>query len=230
LAASSNTLDDLSGKDYCPETPDVDLQAEERSIDACSSSTSLHEPRSERNFPAAQEQEVIGPAFLEGIPKVFDEYLGRAIRKVPAYSTGTTITMAAVTMVFPRSGLVDCLMTLDVCEQDVEHLALVLFNAKVKWVEQVLHVAVNEGITLIVPNSEATLKGVVDEAIIKVFGRDIYEAISTSRVRTRELEQGKHVTECVSMILTKNGAFINLSLGMEGAVQIQNKLYTENAT
>jgi hypothetical protein len=50
---------------------------------------------------------------------------------------------------------------------EVEQLAMALFNAKVKWVEQVLHVVLKEGITLIVPHSEATLKGILDEAIIK---------------------------------------------------------------
>ena len=130
-------------------------------------------------------------------------------------------------MVFPLwGGPVDCLMSLDVCEWDVEQLAMALFNAKVKWVEQVRHIVLNEGITLIIPNSEATLKGAQDEAIIKVFGPEIYNAINESPVRIRELKEGKHVTECVSMILTKNGAIINLSLGLDKGLEIQNKLYT----
>jgi len=83
----------------------------------------------------------------------------------------------------------------------VEQLAMALFNAKVKWVEQVLHVVLKEGITLIIPNSEATLKGVLDEVIIKVFGPEIHDAITESPIRKRELEEGKRVTECVSMIL-----------------------------
>jgi hypothetical protein len=93
-------------------------------------------------------------------------------------------------------------------------------------VEQVLHVILKEGITLIIPNSEATLKGALDEAIVKVFGPEIYDAITESPVRKRELAEGKRVTECVLMILTKNGAIINLFLGLEGDLQIQNKLYT----
>jgi len=48
-------------------------------------------------------------------------------------------------------------------------------------------------------------------------------------MREKELEEGNRVTECVSMILTNSpsdAAIINLSLGLEGGVQIQNKLYT----
>ena len=133
---------------------------------------------------------------------------------------------AAVTTILPLwGGPVDCLISLDICDQEVEQLAMALFNAKVKWVEQVLHVVLKEGFTLIIPHSETTLKGALDEAIIAVFGLEIHNAIAESPIRRRELEEGKHVTECVSMILTKNGAIINLSLGLEGGLQIQNKLY-----
>jgi len=170
---------------------------------------------------------VIENASIEGIGKVFDKYICGAIRRVPVQSDRITSWRASVTMVFPLwGGPVDCLMSLDVCEWDVEHLAMALFNAKVKWVEQARHIVLNEGITLIISNSEATLKGVQDEAIIKVFGPEIYNAINESPVRTRELEEGKHATECVSMILTKNGAIINLSLGLDRGLEIQNKLYT----
>jgi hypothetical protein len=175
------------------------------------------------NFTGAQEQRVIENASLQGIAKVFDEYMCDAIRRVTVQSD----LKAAVTTVLPVwGGPVDCLMSLDICEREVEQLAMDLFNAKVKWVEQVLHVVLKEGITLIIPHSEATLKGVLDEAIVKVFGPEIHDAITESPVRRRELEEGKRVTECVSMILTKNGAIINLSLGLEGGLQIQNKLYT----
>ena len=57
-------------------------------------------------------------------------------------------------------------MSLDVCERDVEQLAMALFNVKVKWVEQGLHVALKEGTALIIPNSEeATLKCALDAAV-----------------------------------------------------------------
>lgn len=77
-----------------------------------------------------------------------------------------------------------------------------------------------EGITVIIPYSKATLKGVLDEAIIEVFGTTIQGAITGSPIRRRQLEEGKRLTECVSMILTKNGAIVNLSLGLEGGLQI----------
>ncbi|KAL4950836.1 hypothetical protein BDW69DRAFT_171304 [Aspergillus filifer] len=221
------SVDNLSLSHDSLETPEADLQTEVQSIGTSSPNVPRNESLGQTTrFAIAQEQQVISHASLERIPRVFNEYVCGAIRRVSVQNSGIPIIKAAVTMTFPRSGLVDCLMSLDICEQEVEQLALDLFNTEVKWMEQVLHVVVNGGITLIMPNSEITLKGVLDEAIIKVFGHDIYGAISTSRVRTREFDQEKLVTECVSMILTKTGAFINLSLGLEGAVQIQSKLYT----
>ena len=38
-------------------------------------------------------------------------------------------------------------------------------------------------------------------------------------------KEGMYVTRCVLMMLTKNGAIINLSLGLGGGVEVQNKLY-----
>lgn len=68
-----------------------------------------------------------------------------------------------------------------------------------------------------------------DENIVRTLGPVVHGAIQSSRMRRKELEEGNHVTECVSMILTsrpEEGAIINLSLGLKGGTQIQNKLYT----
>jgi hypothetical protein len=173
------------------------------------------------------QEEAIENASLEGITKVFSQDICRAVRKVQVQNNGMIIWKASVTMVFPlRGGFIDCLMSLDICEWGVEYLAMALFNINVRWVEQVLHAVLREGTTLITPNSETTLKGVPDKAINIVFGSEIQNAINESPVRRRELQAGKHITECVSMILIKNGAIINISLGLDAGVQIQNKLYT----
>lgn len=103
---------------------------------------------------------------------------------------------------------------------------MALFNATVKWVGNSLHIGFEIGTTLTVPNSEVTLKGVGDEAIAIVFGSEIQQAIKESRIRQRELEEGRLMTECVSMIVTEKGAIVNLSLGLVQGLEIQKKLYT----
>jgi hypothetical protein len=175
---------------------------------------------SDPNLTAAQEQLVLENASLRGIAQIFDGYMCHAIRRVSIEGD----SKAAITMVFPGwGGPVDCLMSLDIREWDIAQLAMDLFNAELKWVGHVLHVVLENGMTLTTETSEITLKGVEDKAIDKVFGREIHDAINECSIRKRET---KRATECVSMILTKNGAIINLSLGIRGGLQIQNKLCT----
>lgn len=211
LVGSVHELRSLSSTVVASQDDSVDQTLNCRTTDLLSNHPDL----------TAQEQRVIGYAALHGITNVFDEYLCGAIRRVEGDMK------AAVTMTFPLwGGLVHCLMSLDICESNVEQLAMALFGAQVKWVDQVLHVVLNEGIMLIIPNSEATLKGVQDDAIIRIFGPNTYGAINESPVRKRESAEGKRVTECVSMILTKDGAIINLSLGLEEGFQLYHKLYS----
>jgi hypothetical protein len=135
---------------------------------------------------------------------------------------------AAVTMDFPYPGLVDCLMCLAIHQSKVEYLAMALFKVHVESLGQVRYLVLENGVKM-KPDAEITLKGVVDEAIMYVFGQEIYRAVISSRMRNKELEEGNHATECVSMILTSRsdeGAIINLSMGLGWGIQIKAKLYT----
>lgn len=155
---------------------------------------------------------------------MFGDELCCAIRKV--YTGGHL--KAAVTTVLPKwGGPVDCLVSLDIREEEADRLALALFNANVTWVQQDLHVVLRDGLTIILSCSEAevTLKGATDEAIINVFGSETCDAVNDTRMRKREWEEGKQLTQCVSMILTKSGAIISISLGLEDGIRIQNRLY-----
>ncbi len=91
-------------------------------------------------------------------------------------------------------------MGLEVCEQEVEQLPIDLFHVKGKWVEQVLHVVLKEGITLITPHSEATPKGFLDKAFLQRVGPEIFDAITESPVHKRELYERKYVAECISAL------------------------------
>ncbi|KAH8770260.1 hypothetical protein BGZ57DRAFT_765278, partial [Hyaloscypha finlandica] len=84
----------------------------------------------------------------------------------------------------------------------------------------VLYIILKEGITLIILYSKVTLKGVLDKAIIKVFSPKIYDIITENPIYKRELEERKLIIEYISIILIKNRAIINLSLGLKGGLQI----------
>jgi len=71
------------------------------------------------------------------------------------------------------------------------------------------------------PNPKVTLKGVLDKAVINIFGFKIYNVITTCSLCKRELEEGSLITNYVLIILTSSlnkGAIINLSLSLEKGV------------
>ncbi|KAF2174454.1 hypothetical protein K469DRAFT_186464, partial [Zopfia rhizophila CBS 207.26] len=171
-------------------------------------------------------------ASLEGVADVFGEYMYRAIRRVAVSSDGIPALKAAVTMQFPDFALHDCVMMLEVCESEVEHLVKELFGIDVMSVMGIRHLLLGRGVKLTsnTSNPEITLKGVRDEAIIHILGPEIHEAIMASQMRNRELEEERNpATECVSMIFTSKsgeGAYLNLSLELEGGLRIKKKLYS----
>lgn len=176
-------------------------------------------------LPPVHGQRVFENASLEGIEKIFSQPLCSAIRRVTVQGQ----LKAAVTTTFPiwvRSGPVDCLMSLEIQKSSVEWFAMTLFNAKMSWMDQGLRVVLNGSVTLVIPVYELTLKGVSDKVILDIFGSEIRDAINESPMRKSELEDSTGLTECVSMILTKDGAIINLALGLHGGANLQNKLYT----
>lgn len=165
-------------------------------------------------------------AVLEGITTVFSEDLCKIISQVPMQVNGEISQRAAVTTAFPLwGGFVSCLMSLDISPSGVDYLAMELFNAKIHTTKSLRYIGIDNGPTLIVPISESTMKGVNEEAITKVFGVEIHGAIRDSPVRRREIEQGKRLTECVSMIITEEGAIVNLSLDLDRGIKISRKLY-----
>lgn len=170
-------------------------------------------------------------ASLEGVADVFGEYMCNAIRRVAVLSEGIPALKAAVTMEFPDLALHDCVMMLEICESEVERLVKDLFGVVVTSVMGIRHLILGKGVKLTsnTSNPEITLKGVRSEAIVHILGTEIHEAIMASRMRKRELEEEKNsATECVSMIFTSKsgeGAYVNLSLELEGGSRIRKKLY-----
>ncbi|KAI1932540.1 hypothetical protein LOZ58_006812 [Ophidiomyces ophidiicola] len=163
-------------------------------IEAQSELFGVPEISNDQNFNPAPEQRVFEHPSLQTVVKTFSQDMASAIRRFIVRDE----LKAAVTTVFPIwAGTVDCLMSLEVSEWSVEWLMMVLFGAKLKWVNQVRHLVFNNGVTLIIPNSEATLKGVSDEAIVNVFGPEIHDAIAESPIRRKELAEGMHVTDDV---------------------------------
>ncbi|KAF1993154.1 hypothetical protein P154DRAFT_97481 [Amniculicola lignicola CBS 123094] len=126
--------------------------------------------------------------------------------------------------------LVPCFLSLEIYKEDVKELAMVLFKVEVDWIADVFQVVHHNGMVQIIPHSEFTLKGVLDDDVVAVFGAKIHSAIAECPVRARELAEGKRRTECVSMTFSKDEGTISLTMGLETGVLIQNKLNSKITT
>ena len=77
------------------------------------------------------------------------------------------------------------------------------------------------------PPLELVLKGARADAIIHIFGPEIYTAVLISNIRAEELANGVEVPQGVSMTLpvSSDPTVINLALEGFSAVQIRNKIF-----
>jgi len=82
---------------------------------------------------------------------------------------------------------------------------------------------INGGPKLTVPVTEFTLRGVKKEAIAKVFGLRVYEAIAYNFVSKEGLAKG--LSENLSMTVKREGAVIEISPGLLRAVELAETLY-----
>ncbi|KXJ88893.1 hypothetical protein Micbo1qcDRAFT_214061 [Microdochium bolleyi] len=141
---------------------------------------------------------------------------------------------AAATIAFPEIGnsAVECLISLDLQDWSVETLARNLFGIETlvfpgrvnglgraesssKSARTVAALG-GCGARLTTWAPEVTLTGVKRAALLDVLGPELDRAMQTSFIRRVESLAGRDETDCVSMSLTENGAFLNLALSREG--------------
>jgi len=118
-------------------------------------------------------------------------------------------------------------MTLAIHESKVEDLAKALFNVQVESRGQVRSLILPGGVK-VAPSPELTVKGVPYDALLDVFGPEIYDAVIASNMREEEVADGVDVPQCVSMILpasSRDTVVINLTLETLRAIQISNKIF-----
>ena len=119
-------------------------------------------------------------------------------------------------------------MCLDIDASCVDYLASILLGIRVESGEQFRYIYWPSGARMALDH-DIKLKCISDQAILQVFGPEIYEAIAACRMRKIEVDEGNKLTECVSVVISekpRHGLIINLSLGMEEGNQIRKKLYT----
>lgn len=166
-------------------------------------------------FPAPQQR--LSLAFPQKIPGLFPEYMAGAIVRDYIQTGDDCICRAAVEVMFPQDGRLDCIMSLDVKDNKVEYIARTLFDVQVEASSggrrQIL---LPRGVRLML-NSEITLSGAQDEAVRKLLGLEIHAGIIDSSIYHSEQQEGASATGCVTMAIpwrTSGRATINIVLGV----------------
>lgn len=166
-------------------------------------------------FPDPQQR--LSLALPQKIPGLFPEYMAGAIIRDYIQTGEDCICRAAVEVMFPQDGRLDCIMSLDVKENKVEYIARTLFDVQLEagsgGRRQIL---LPRGVRLTL-SSEITLSGAQDEAVRKLFGPEIYAGIVDSSIYHGEQQEGASSTGCITMVIpwrTNGRATINVVLGV----------------
>jgi hypothetical protein len=157
-----------------------------------------------------------------GTEEVFGQYLVDRIENTELGDNWKAVTMRLPKWPSDISAL--CFMSLDLREESIKEVAMTLFKVEVTWVRDAFWVVHEGGMLQIIPYSQHTMKGVLDEDIVAVFGADIHAAITTCSMRANELREGGGKTRCVSMTFSERKATIDLTLSVMEGVKIRSKL------
>jgi hypothetical protein len=135
-------------------------------------------------------------------------------------------SVAAIAMDFVYPGLVDCLMSLHIVPSKVEDLVSQLFKVPMERSGAHQYLVLPRAVRLR-PNLNA-LDGVSDDAVLSTFGPRIHAAFEKSGMRMKEIEQGKAVTGCVTMLVPgeiDGEAIINIVMDLRDGLRIKDKLF-----
>jgi hypothetical protein len=172
---------------------------------------------------SACPQEIISGGDIEELD-LFPEYLRGAIKR---NETGSH-RAAAVSMNFPSHVIadVDCIMTMEVYPNKVEHLAVLIFNVHLETNGEIRELIMPGGLKIIA----IQLQGSPPSSVATVFGPITAAALESAPNRRREISEGgaQVATRCVTMsdfTDVHKGAIITLTLGRRAASQLYEKLF-----
>lgn len=130
-----------------------------------------------------------------------------------------------VTMNFPREGMKDCAISLEIHWSVVKELAMTLFGIQVESTGERRYIILDKG-TKLMPSPEIILMGVQEQHAKDWLGDDAFLAVSSSNMRIKEREAKQSTIDCISMILTgstKEHSVLTLTLQLQWAVELSNE-------
>ena len=115
-----------------------------------------------------------------------------------------TLLVARISMIFPLAPVAyqkpRVVMTIEIMDNKVEHLASVLFGVHLETNAGRIYVYLPGG-TKILPNPKFTIRGCQPDQICSTFGSEIHQGIVANPDYQDEVKQGYSRTDCVSMLI-----------------------------
>ncbi|OAL33346.1 hypothetical protein AYO20_07357 [Fonsecaea nubica] len=163
-----------------------------------------------------QTQTIENPA-AEQLLQIFPIYLCGAISKIG--------TRARISMVFPYSLDLVCLMGLTIESNKVEYIAMELFGIHLETAGEVRYMILDTGVR-VTPGKDLTLSGARPKGIERLLGLSMSQEIDI--IRKDEKEKAIPVTHLVTMQISsdaRKNAFLNVSLPQTYGLQIRRSLF-----
>ena len=167
----------------------------------------------------SSEQQTVSHPLTSRLPTIFPQNTCGVIRK-----NGDT---AMITMVFPYSLSLVCLMSLSILPNKIQHLAMRLFSVHLEIENGFRYVILKDGVRLL-PRPSLVIQGADEVAVRTELGGDVGQAISLSPTRREEIKQAILATWCVTMEISSNpeeDGVLNLNLGEDEGHQIRKTLF-----
>ena len=177
-------------------------------------------PNSASETTRSSEQETVSSPLTSRLPTIFPQYTCGIIRR--------TGYKASITMAFPYSLGVDCLLSLSILSNKVEYLAMKLFGVHIETEGEFRYVVFQKDGVRLLPRPALAIQGACDETISMLLGPEVSNAISVSPVRKEEIKQAILATRCVTMSITNNShedCVLTLNLGQDEGYKIRKTLF-----
>lgn len=164
---------------------------------------------------------------LDGMIRLFPVYIADSINRIFNPKDNNVLT-ASIAMSFPNTAsIVECQMTLYINSNKIDNLARDLFDVHLEVHAGLRYVYFAEG-AKVLPNPRLTLRGCRVDMVSRIFGSDVFDAMTASPEYRTEVMHRRGRTECVSMVISHDAnheAEVSVSMGIVKGASIREELF-----
>lgn len=212
--------------DTIGETTNIALEHGEFRIESQAQAGLQNMPQ-QTTLDPSHSQQTSGSASLDQLELVLpNAEFTRLIREVSRNEDQSVATTMTTPYWSDSAAKLYCMLSFCIHGEAISSLAYKIFGVNVERTDAGLRLSFPHGIVSVTEYPDITLKGVSDQDVERIFGSKMRKAIDECPIREMEIIAGRRMTECVSMTLAKEGAMINLALGLETGLTIFRQLFS----